>query len=199
MKKFIVILILLISNFSYYGAVQEREKRKDTIQELVQEENVIQNEVIMQKQEDIISQKDITTEVEKTKIEEKALNDNATKKDTSTKSKVQASNSDKTNTQTVIQTNKETKDSNNHQSDIRQETNTNTNINIDNSPKCEHGNNGWYNTEAEAVAVYKTKLKYWEDKWANYEIEYDEFLQSRPNGYETWDCPYCYKWTINMY
>lgn len=75
----------------------------------------------------------------------------------------------------------------------QEKNNTSNNI-----TKCEHSSD-WYNTEADAVAVYKAKLKYWEDKWSKYEIDNDEFYANRPNGYETWDCPYCHKWTINIY
>ena len=55
------------------------------------------------------------------------------------------------------------------------------------------------NSEKEAIATYDKKVKEWGDKWSNGIISYEQYIKNCPSGYETWDCPICHKWTINMY
>lgn len=50
MKKFIIIAILLISNFSFYGAVNEKGERVNNIQELLENEAIIENQVAEKEQ-----------------------------------------------------------------------------------------------------------------------------------------------------
>ena len=37
------------------------------------------------------------------------------------------------------------------------------------------------------------------DKWTNYEIDNETYYKNCPSGYEVFSCPYCNKWTINLY
>ena len=67
------------------------------------------------------------------------------------------------------------------------------------TPKCNHSSSNWFNSEKEAIATYEKKVKEWGDKWSNGTISYEEYIKNCPSGYETWDCPICHKWTINMY
>lgn len=66
------------------------------------------------------------------------------------------------------------------------------------------GNSGkWFSSKDEAIAYYKSQIKYWGDWWENTSIddtEADEtYRKNCPSGYEVWDCMYCGKWTINFY
>jgi len=67
------------------------------------------------------------------------------------------------------------------------------------TPKCTHSNENYYNSESEAIAVYKTKTKELGNKVKNGEITYEEYIKLCPYGYETMSCPYCGKWTISFY
>lgn len=72
------------------------------------------------------------------------------------------------------------------------------------SKECKHypevGNSGkWYNSKQDAINEYKTIIKEYGDKWKNDEISDDEFKAKSPCGYETWDCMYCGKYTINYH
>ena len=67
------------------------------------------------------------------------------------------------------------------------------------TPKCNHSSSNWFNSEKEAIATYDKKVKEWGDKWSNGIISYEQYIKNCPSGYETWDCPICHKWTINMY
>ena len=71
--------------------------------------------------------------------------------------------------------------------------------NTNNVPKCTHSNDNWYASKAEAEAVYNAKIKEWGDKWTNYEIDNETYYKNCPSGYEVFSCPYCNKWTINLF
>lgn len=99
---------------------------------------------------------------------------------------------------------KETKVNNNNTTEKKEETNTNTNQNrntnnTNNAPKCTHSNSNWYNSKAEAEAIYNAEIKKWGDKWTNYEIDNETYYKNCPSGYEVFSCPYCNKWTINLF
>ncbi len=53
MKKLIVIIMLLISSFSYYGAVDENGEKITNLQNIVGIENTVQNEVVENKVQEI--------------------------------------------------------------------------------------------------------------------------------------------------
>lgn len=57
---------------------------------------------------------------------------------------------------------------------------------------------GWYNTKANAIAVYTAKVNEGSTKWGNYEITTQEYERDYPDSYEIWTCYYCKKWTINF-
>lgn len=66
------------------------------------------------------------------------------------------------------------------------------------------GNSGkWYETKEEAISYYTNLIEYWEKWWLNADpndTEADEtYYKNCPDGYEIWSCPYCGKWTINLY
>lgn len=66
------------------------------------------------------------------------------------------------------------------------------------------GNSGkWYETKEEAISYYTNLIEYWEEWWLNADpndTEADEtYYKNCPDGYEIWSCPYCGKWTINLY
>lgn len=72
------------------------------------------------------------------------------------------------------------------------------------SKECKHypevGNSGkWYNSKQDAINEYKTMIKEYGDKWKNDEMSDDEFKAKSPCGYDTWDCMYCGKYTINYH
>lgn len=69
----------------------------------------------------------------------------------------------------------------------------------DNTPKCNHSNEGYYNTEDEAKAYYKELSKEFGKKVKDGEITYEEYLKKCPYGCETMSCQYCGKWTISLY
>lgn len=74
-------------------------------------------------------------------------------------------------------------------------------------PKCtetSHGigvgnSNKWFSTKAEAIAHYDNLIAIWGKKWENFEIDNDTYYKNCPSGYEVFSCPYCNKWTINLY
>ena len=78
---------------------------------------------------------------------------------------------------------------------------------VGNKHFMEVGNsNKWFNTEAEAVAYYKSIIKTWGDKLESFtDVNSEEFKafskeydKNCPYGYEDWSC-ICGKWTINFY
>ena len=68
-----------------------------------------------------------------------------------------------------------------------------------NPNKCTHGDENYFNTREEAIALYKNKVKECSEKVKNKEITYEEYIKICPYGYEDLSCPYCGKWTISMY
>ena len=66
------------------------------------------------------------------------------------------------------------------------------------------GNTGkWFSNKDEAIAYYKSEIKYWGDWWENTSADDTEadatYKKNCPSGYEVWSCMYCGKWTINFY
>lgn len=70
---------------------------------------------------------------------------------------------------------------------------------IKETPKCNHSDETYYNTEEEAIAFYKKTSKEYGNKVKNGEITYEEYLKLCPYGYETMSCPICERWTISFY
>lgn len=67
------------------------------------------------------------------------------------------------------------------------------------TPKCTHSSENYYNSKAEAEAIYEAEIKKWGDMWVNDEIDDETYYKNCPDGYEVWSCPYCQKWTISFY
>ena len=61
MKKFLLIIVILISSFSYYGAVNENGEKTTSFENLTQDNEIARNE---QKEENVIAKNEITQEVE---------------------------------------------------------------------------------------------------------------------------------------
>lgn len=61
----------------------------------------------------------------------------------------------------------------------------------------------WFSSKDEAIAYYKSQIKYWGDWWENTSVDDTEaddiYNKNCPSGYEDWSCMYCSKWTINFY
>ena len=66
------------------------------------------------------------------------------------------------------------------------------------------GNTGkWFSSKDEAIAYYKSQVKYWGDWWEGTSVDDTDadatYKKNCPSGYEVWSCMYCSKWTINFY
>ena len=223
-NKKVIILIVLALIFIAIIFVFKIQKSKDTsvsqssvenVNEVVNEINTT-NEIVKNTTDEIDNiQENIVLESE-VKIDEKVEND--VKEIAASNNKQEIKQIENNNASKKNETIQKTESSTSEQSKVTKDTKATNNKQIEktvvntenktkekaktstnNQAKCEHSSSGWYNTESEAIAVYKNKLKYWEDKWANYEIDDETFFQNKPNGYETWDCAICHKWTINIY
>lgn len=140
---------------------------------------------------------------------EKVQKEVATENKTNNSSKNKVSNS-KTTTDTANEDikNNATKPEEKKQEKQEEMTNQTTDDNnnkdvivdiVQDASKCTHGKENYFNTREEAIAQYKNKVKEYSDKVKNNEITYEEYIKLCPYGYEDWSCPYCGKWTINMY
>ena len=221
MKKLVIIIILLISNFSFYGVVNDEGEKVTSIQEIMQSENVIveenaANEVEEKTEEkttnETSSQEKIkeqpTEVVEKQEIKNEEIKGTPVKKENTTTKK---------NENTSINTEKKMEEQKNKQEEKqiekpKDEINQ-SKQNQDNSakeqqletviPKCtetnhlmETGNTEkWFDTKQQAVAFYEKEIKEWEEKWLKDEIDDDTYYKNCPDGYEYWSCPLCQKWT----
>lgn len=74
MKKILLIIVILISSFSYYGAVNENGEKTTSFENLTQDNEIARNE---QKEENVIAKNEITQEVEQ-KTEENNSNQSKT-------------------------------------------------------------------------------------------------------------------------
>ena len=61
MKKILLIIVILISSFSYYGAVNENGEKITSFENLTQDNEIERNE---RKEENVIAKNEITQEVE---------------------------------------------------------------------------------------------------------------------------------------
>ncbi len=222
MKKLVIIIILLISNFSYYGVVNDEGEKVTNIQEIMQSENVTveENATIEVQEKAVEKQVDEKIEVQQTKVEEKQetkveeIKVTPAKKESTITEKKEIKN-------TSINTEKKIEEEKNKQEEKQiekpKEETTQIEINKDTStkedkqttviPKCtetnhlmETGNTGkWFDTKQQAVAFYEKEIKEWEEKWLKDEIDDDTYYKNCPDGYEYWSCPLCQKWTLNLY
>lgn len=179
--------------------IQNTNEIKDTMENISDATNNIQENVIVASNQDETLQAEIKTKDQETEkvtpsAEKKSVEKSSNKGTTTTKTQ------SKQNTQVEKQQDTKTNDSITiSKSETPKNTNENINKNTNNAPKCNHSNGKWYNSKAEAEAIYNAELKKWGDKWTNYEIDTETYNKNCPNGYEVFSCPYCNKWTINLY
>lgn len=209
MRKIIVVIIAaMISSFSYYGAVNEKGEKVVDLTTNIQEENVVENESVEETQGNIIEQIENTIAQAEIIQNEEIITQNAVNEITTPVA--EKSNTSKNNNANKVtkktqdsQTTTQTKVTEEQKNVAIEETttnkSTNQNSNTNNAPKCSHSNSNWYNSKAEAIAVYNAEIKKWGDKWTNYEIDNDTYYKNCPSGYEVLSCPYCNKWNINLY
>lgn len=227
MKGLIVIIILLISSFSYFGVVNDSSIANGVnVQEVTQEqeniqENVEQNEVNEQNNIESVTlerqeNKDIETKdevVENKKEDEKTESKTNAEKNSVKSEETKSENKAKTEKkETVTKTTTTEKNNNktkNEQEENKQSDSNYTEKEVQLAPKVEcvgnkhmidSGNTGkWFNTKEEADSFYNAEIEKWGKQWENGEIEKDEYLKNCPSGYEVWTCPQCQKWTLNFY
>lgn len=208
MKKLVIIIILLISNFSFYGVVNDEGEKVTSIQEIMQSENVIVDDnAAIETQENAVEEK--VEEKQETKVEE--IKETPVKKEITTTKKNE-------NTSVNIEKKVEEQKSKQEEKQIEKSKDEITKVETTQEistqeektiviPKCtetnhmmETGNSGkWFDTKQQAVAFYEKEIKEWEDKWLKDEIDDNTYYKNCPDGYEYWSCPLCNKWTINLY
>ncbi len=221
MKGLIVIIILLISSFSYFGVVNDSSITNEVnVQTVTQEQENVQENVEQNNIESITlknqENKDIETKnkaVENKKEEEETESKTNAKKNSVKSEETKSENKAKTEKkETVTKTTTTEKSSNEvkeKQEKNKQEENNYTETKVELAPKKEcvgnkhlidSGNTGkWFNTKEEADSFYNSEIEKWGKQWENGEIETEEYLKNCPSGYEIWTCPQCQKWTLNFY
>ena len=174
----------------------------------IQEENVVENESVEETQGNIIEQIENTiAQAEIIQNEEIITQNTVNEITTPVAEKSNTSNNNNKNktikktqeSQTTTQTKVIEEQKNIEIEETPTNNSTNQNSNTNNVPKCSHSNSNWYNSKVEAIAIYNAEIKKWGDKWTNYEIDNDTYYKNCPSGYEVFSCPYCNKWTINLY
>ena len=221
MKGLIVIIILLISSFSYFGVVNDSSITNEVnVQTVTQEQENVQENVEQNNIESITlknqENKDIETKnkaVENKKEEEETESKTNAKKNSVKSEETKSENKAKTEKkETVTKTTTTEKSSNEvkeKQEKNKQEENnyTETKVELETKKECvgnkhliDSGNTGkWFNTKEEADSFYNSEIEKWGKQWENGEIETEEYLKNCPSGYEIWTCPQCQKWTLNFY
>ena len=225
-KKIIIIAgILMISSFSYYGAVDENgqkvisfeENATQSAMELKSEEVKEKQEVEqIEKQQEVQvtakieeQKKEITEQIEKkqeVKAKEKTNAESTTVKQLSQTSKVEEKTQEKEIVKEQKQEEKIKEES--KPQEIKQESNyTEIEVKVAEKTECidnKHcavtGNsNKWFEKQSEAIAEYNAELEKWSQKCKSGEITYEELTKKSPYGYETWSCPKCNQYTLNYY
>lgn len=221
MKKLVIIIILLISNFSFYGVVNDEGEKVTNIQEIMQSENVIvEDNAAIETQENAVEEKvEEKIEIQPTKVEEKQENKTeeikaipVKKENTITEKKENKNTSVNIEKKVEKQKTKQEEKQIEKSKDEITKVETTQDISTQEEkttviPKCtetnhmmEAGNSGkWFDTKQQAVAFYEKEIKEWEDKWLKDEIDDNTYYKNCPDGYEYWSCPLCNKWTINLY
>lgn len=222
-KKILIIGgILMISSFSYYGAVDENGEKVISFEQNATQ-SALKNEVIEEQQEveqENIQQKEKTAkaeEIEPRQIElQDVKNDNIGVQSVSKSTQVEEKNKTKevvkeTKKQEEIketQQEKKQDETKTEQEKEQEEINyTEVEVKIAEVEKCsdtKHGievgnSNKWFDSKQEAIKYYEDIIKTWGEKWTNYEIDSETYYKNCPSGYEVFSCPYCEKWTINLF
>lgn len=213
-KKIIILVgILMISSFSYYGAVDENGEKVISFEPNATQNPVeFQSEVVNEskevkqeetKQEILEVEEQQKEEVKPIKIEQKVKADTQQKK-VETKKVSTTKVEEKTEEKEVVIKQPEEKQV---KDEIKQEQYSEIEVKIvekseciDNNHKVKIGNsNKWFNSQDEAIAEYNAELEKWSQKAKSGAISYEELYQKCPYGYETWNCFNCKKWTLNYY
>lgn len=222
-KKILIIGgILMISSFSYYGAVDENGEKVISFEQNATQ-SALKNEGIEEQQE--VEQENIQQKEEIAKIEEIELiqtelqdvkDDNIGVQSVSKSTQVEEKNKTKevvkeTKKQEEIKETQQEKkqDETKKKQEKEQEEIKYTEVEvkiieeiecIDNKHCVVVGNsNKWFETQAEAIAEYNVELEKWSQKCKSGEITYEELVKQSPYGYEIWSCPKCNKYTLNYY
>ena len=220
-KKIIILVgILMISSFSYYGAVDENGEKvisfePNATQNPVEFQSEAVNESKEVKQED--SKQEIVEiteqpkeEIKTIKTEQKEINKESTQQKKVETQKISTPKVEEKiiEKEVVIeqpdekQVKEEIK-----QDEIKQEQYSEADVKIVEKSECEDNNhktkignsNKWFNNQEEAIAEYNAELEKWSQKAKSGAISYEELYQKCPYGYETWNCYNCKKWTLNYY
>ena len=218
MRKLIIIIILLISSFSYYGVVDE-DGEKITVYDNVVDEQSITDQVseddaiierIVKENENVETKNEIVKveqeEIENAKVQEQQnkTTDNTIKQQTIIKSAEQkaqvttnASKEDDTSVNKEEITGNVEQNNSYTEKEVMVVEKTEC---VGNNHKIESGNTcKWFNNKIEADDYYNTEIEKWGKLWENDEITKEEYLKNCPFGYEVWTCPQCQKWTLNFY
>lgn len=214
MRKIFLIIVIMISSFSYYGVIDENDENTVNVQETEITENIIQEENVITEESEVI-------DIEMT---ENGTSEKQSQDSISTNQVV--GNKNTTTTNTTKQTNTTTTITNTNTTAEKAKVNTNTKTNTSTSTntttttekatenetvkveRCTNCNNHaievgncrqWFDTKNQAISIYKAEIKKWEDMWISDEIDDDTYYSNCPCGYEIWSCMYCGKWTINFY
>ena len=130
MKKILLIIVILISSFSYYGAVNEKGEKTTSFENLTQDNEIARNE---RKEENVIVKNEITQEVEQKTEENNTSNtqviqsnskDNKKENNTEKVTTSKSNNSNQSKTVNVKQNNTNASTNNNTQN--KEETVKNT-------------------------------------------------------------------------
>ena len=130
MKKILLIIVILISSFSYYGAVNENGEKITSFENLTQDNEIARNE---RKEENVIAKNEITQEVEQKTEENNTSNtqviqsnskDNKKENNTEKVTTSKSNNSNQSKTVNVKQNNTNASTNNNTQN--KEETVKNT-------------------------------------------------------------------------
>lgn len=184
-------------NNEIVNEIQNTNDIQETLENTVPEENIIvESNVALDDNENIQEAETIIKKQESQSNKETQKDNKATVPKQTEKPKVD----DK---KTIQETPKSVTPKEENKSDIKNEPKEEQSSN----PRCtdkDHamnvGNsNKWFDSKQEAIAYYEKIIKTWGDKWTNDEIDYETYSKNCPDGYEIWDCPYCHKWTINLY
>lgn len=217
-KKIIVILIIslflglsiFILFLNKYNSCTQVNNNAIVYEETdSQNENIIEDNQLKENKELLInnsteqSESIVTTENEKEVVKE---NDKTIDKESNDKKQIINKNNTSASTVEKEENKETTKNIENSKNENKESSNNNEITNktepkeeIVNTPKCNHSNEVYYNTEDEAIAYYKEIAKGFGRKVKDGEITYEEYLKKCPYGYETMSCQYCGKWTISLY
>lgn len=212
MKKVLILIMLLISSFSYYGTLDENGNKITNMQELIQVEE-LENEPKEELESVSIEENknENTTESETINAAEEIKE--TPKKEVETAKeikKVEEKQEEKVNVQQTEIKVPEKKVEEKLQPEIKQEEKkqeqqvektleqTEEKV-VEEKKKCTHTDIDYYNTKAEAIAIYDKLINEWSDKWISNQIDDETYYTNCPDGYEIISCPYCKKWTINLY